>query len=89
MLILGRGKTVQTPPAVGFQPTAIRCTTTRGVKLPRQRAGAFRRRLPQGRRRHRAKYFAGGQHVGYSPDPSQTGDMFEQMVGSCGGRSKA
>ena len=78
LLALERGEKVLTPPAIWFQAPRRRHARLqgRGVEFPRQRAAAFRRQLPQGRRRDfagisrdgaprrpLAGFVAGGRHV--------------------------
>ena len=57
MLALERGEKVLTPPAVWFQGRGDMLHDYKDAesKLPRQRAAALRRQLPQGRRRDRAR----------------------------------
>jgi len=86
MLALERGEKVLTPPAIWFQGRGD------GLHDYKDAEGSFAGNEPQ---RFVANYRkAGGEialeyidaerHAGHSPDLSQTGDMFERMVGFVG-----
>jgi acetyl esterase len=82
MLILERGETVQTPPAVWFQAHSDAMHDYKDVESdfpgnePQRFVAAHRKAGGD----IALEYFTGGQHPGHSPDLSQTGDMFERMV---------
>jgi hypothetical protein len=90
MLILERGETVQTPPAVWFQAHGDAMHDYKDVEAdfpgnePQRFVAAYRKAGGE----IALEYFHGGAHPGHSPDLSQTGDMFERMVAFVGRGSR-